>query len=143
MIAVPHRPRSGITIAEYRSLAELRYRIRRFLRFSEGAARAAGLEPQHHQLLLAVKGLPLGITATIGELAERLQLAQNTTQELVRRVERRGLVTTRQGSDDRRQVLVALTPAGEAALRDLSIAHLAELRSEAASLTAWLDHLTA
>lgn len=140
---MPPRSRSGITIAEYRSLAELRYRIRRFLRFSEGAARAAGLEPQHHQLLLAVKGLPLGITATIGELAERLQLAQNTTQELVRRVERRGLVTTRQGPDDRRQVLVALTPAGEAALRDLSIAHLAELRSEAASLTAWLDHLTA
>lgn len=130
-----------VTQAEYRSLAELRYRIRRFLHFSEEAARAAGLEPQQHQLLLAIKGLPAGERPTISALAARLVLAHNSTQELIRRAEHRDLVTTRQGDDDRRQVIVELTAAGEDALRELSIAHLAELRSEATILADWLGRL--
>jgi len=138
MTAIPDLSRD-----DYRALAELRYRIRRFLHFSERAAREAGLEPQQHQLLLAVRGLPGGRQPSISELAERLQLAHNSTQELVRRVEHRGMVTTRQGSDDRRQVLVDLTPSGARALRRLSVAHLAELRSEASTLSAWLERLTA
>ncbi len=47
-------------MADFQALAELRYQIRRFLRFSEQAARSAGLEPHQHQLLLALKGLPEG-----------------------------------------------------------------------------------
>lgn len=126
---------------EYDALAELRYRIRRFLRFSEAAARDAGLEPQHHQLLLAVKGMPVDRRASIGDLAERLQLKPNSTDELVRRVEARGLVTTERGTDDRRQVIVRLTPDGEEALRELSVAHLEELRGEARALAEGLDRL--
>jgi DNA-binding MarR family transcriptional regulator len=126
---------------EYRALAELRYRIRRFLHFSEEAARSAGLEPQQHQLLLAVRGLTPDHLPTMAELATRLQLAQNSTQELVRRTERRGLLTTRRGSDDRRQVLVALTPAGMDALRELSVTHLDEVRAQTAELTEWLGRL--
>jgi DNA-binding MarR family transcriptional regulator len=131
-----------LTTDEYRVLAELRYRIRRFVHFSEGAARAAGLEPQQHQLLLAIRGLPADRQPTIAEAAERLQLAHNSTQELVRRIEQRGLISTRRGEDDHRQVLIELTPAGEAALRELSFAHLAELRSQAAELMNWLERLT-
>jgi DNA-binding MarR family transcriptional regulator len=130
--------RRQVTADEYRSLAELRYRIRRFIHFSEQAARASGLEAQQHQLLLAIKGLPRGESPTISAIAARLVLAHNSTQELVRRAEGRQLVTTRHDLDDRRQVLVELTEDGEVALRELSIAHLEELRSEAVALTDWL-----
>jgi DNA-binding MarR family transcriptional regulator len=131
-----------LTDGEYRALAELRYRIRRFVHFSEGAARSRGLEPQQHQLLLAVRGGSADQPPTIADLAERLQLAHNSTQELVRRTELRGLVTTGRGDTDRRQVLVTLTDAGRTALRELSVDHLAELRSQATELTSWLERLT-
>ena len=63
-----------ISHVDYQALAEFRYQLRRFLRLSEEAVCAHGLMPQHHQLLLALKGLPGGRKATIGELAERLQV---------------------------------------------------------------------
>jgi DNA-binding MarR family transcriptional regulator len=129
--------------AEYRALAELRYRISRFLRFSEAAARDAGLEPQQHQLLLAIKGMPADRVATIGDLADRLQLKHNSVDELVRRVEQRRLITTERGEDDRRQVIVSLTSEGEDALRELSLAHLEELRAEARALVDGLEQLIA
>jgi DNA-binding MarR family transcriptional regulator len=133
--------RTNLRPAEYRALAELRYRIRRFLHFSEGAARDAGLEPQQHQLLLAIKGMPVDRLPTIGDLAERLQLKHNSANELVRRAELRDLVTTERGEDDRRQVIVSLTDAGEDALQELSLAHLEELRSEARALVEGLEQL--
>lgn len=49
-----------ITLSEYQALAEFRYQHHRFRRFSEQAARAVGLEPQRHRLLLALKGRPEG-----------------------------------------------------------------------------------
>lgn len=117
-----------ISIGEYRSLADLRHHIRRFLSFSEQAARAADLEPQQHQLMLAIKGLPADAEATIGELAYRLQLQHHSTVELVNRLEQRELVYRRRGEADRRQVFVHLTAHGEEILRELSVAHWAELR---------------
>jgi len=113
---------------DFRALAELRYLVRRFLRFSEEAARMAGLKPQHHQLLLAVRGLPRGRAATIGELAERMQLRHHSLVELVDRAEARGLVRRTQGEHDRRQVLVEVTAEGERLLRLLSLHHREELR---------------
>lgn len=133
--------RTNLRPAEYRALAELRYRIRRFLHFSEGAARDAGLEPQQHQLLLAIKGMPVDRLPTIGDLAERLQLKHNSANELVRRAEQRGLIRTERGEDDRRQVIVSLTDAGEEALQELSLAHLEELRGEARALVEGLEQL--
>src|SRR5579863_5672535 len=112
---------------EYRALAEFRYQIRRFLGFSEELVRAAGMEPQQHQLLLAVKGLPDGVTATIGELAERLQLKHHSTVELVNRLAKLGYVAREAGKRDRRQVIVHLTKSGANVLRTLSIAHHEEL----------------
>jgi len=112
----------------YRALAEFRYQIRRFLAFSERAARRAGLEPRQHQLLLAVKGLPAGRLATIGEIAERLQVRHHSAVELVGRLAAAGLVRRRRHPADRRQVVVRLTARGEAVLADLSRHHAAELR---------------
>ncbi len=124
----------GVTPADYRRLAEFRYLIRRFLAFSEAAARAAGLEPQQHQLLLAAMGLPDGVEPTIGTLAERLQIQHHSAVELVDRLAERGLVERVRSDEDRRRVHVRLTPAGAAVLRELSRHHLAELRSSGPQL---------
>jgi DNA-binding MarR family transcriptional regulator len=118
-----------VTLADHRRLAEFRYRIRRFLAFSEAAARAVGLEPQQHQVLLAATGLPDGIEPSIGVLAERLQIQHHSAVSLVDRLEERNLVQRVRGEEDHRQVFVRLTPTGETLLRELSRHHLAELRA--------------
>src|SRR5262245_58317102 len=119
----------GPSTAEYRALAEFRYLIRRFLAFSEGAARKAGLSPQQHQLLLAVKGLPAGMKPTIRVLAERLQLRHHSTVELADRMEEQGLLRRARDGTDRRAVHLEVTRRGEALLARLSLAHRAELRA--------------
>jgi DNA-binding MarR family transcriptional regulator len=125
---------ADLDVNDYRALAEFRYQIRKFLRFSEEAARKAALEPRHHQLMLALKGLPEGIRATIGELAERLQIQHHSSVELIDRLTEQGLVQRRRSEEDRRQVLVTLTARGERILRDLSIHHREELQASAPQL---------
>jgi DNA-binding MarR family transcriptional regulator len=115
------------SLAAYRSLAEFRYQIRRFLRYSEDAARECGIEPQQHQLLLGIKGLPKDKHPTIGELADRLQIKPHSAVELVNRLTEHGFVTREIGKKDRRAVLIRLTPAGEQVLHALSMEHQTEL----------------
>jgi DNA-binding MarR family transcriptional regulator len=122
-------------------LAEFRYQIRRFLRFSEQAARRAGLEPAQHQLLLAVKahdGEP-----TVSDLAERLQLRHHSVVGLIDRLAESGLVRRNRAEGDRRQVRVRLTPKGEAVLRKLSLDHRAELGSAGCALAVSLQAILA
>ena len=123
-----------LTLADYASLAELRYQIRRFLAFSEQAARAAGLEPRQHQLMLGLKGLPRTLRPTIGELAERLQVQHHSTVELVNRLSAAGYIRRTRAGEDRREVLLSLTAKGERVLRDLSLHHRAELRTAGPAL---------
>jgi DNA-binding MarR family transcriptional regulator len=123
---------------DYQALAELRYQIRRFLHFSEEAARAAGLEPRQHQLMLALKGLPKGVRPRIGQLAERLQIQHHSTVELVNRLAAGGYVRRRRGGLDRREVLLSLTSKGERVLRELSLHHKDELREQGPALVAAL-----
>lgn len=113
---------------DYHSLAELRYQLRRFLHFSEIAARHAGLEPHQHQLMLALKGLPQGMRPQIGKLAERLQIRHHSAVELANRLEKGGYVRRQRDTKDRREVLLALTAKGEQVLRQLSLDHRKELR---------------
>lgn len=129
-----------LAVADYQSLAELRYQIRRFLHFSEEAARKAGLEPRQHQLMLAIKGLPQDVRPRIGELAERLQIQHHSTVELVNRLSSGGYVRRERGGEDRREVLLSLTPKGEKVLRELSLHHRAELRTQGPALIAALRH---
>jgi DNA-binding MarR family transcriptional regulator len=117
----------SLTLADYQALAELRYEIRRFLHFSEQAAREAGLEPRQHQLMLAVKGLPAGARPRIGELAKRLQIQHHSAVELVNRLAAGGYVKRHRAGEDRREVLLSLTAKGQKILRDLSLHHQAEL----------------
>jgi DNA-binding MarR family transcriptional regulator len=113
---------------DYEVLANFRYEIRRFLNFSERAARAAGLEPHQHQALLATKGLQVGWKATIGFLAERLQIQHHSAVELTDRLEASGIIRRSRNQSDRREVLLQLTPRGEKLLRGLSVCHREELR---------------
>jgi len=128
-----------LSLRDYRSLAELRHQIRRFLHFSEEAARQHGIEPQQHQLLLAIKGLPAATQPTIGEIARRLQLRHHSTVELVNRLTEHGAITRRPGVEDKREVLLGLTPIGERLLRNLSVDHHAELQTVGPALRDALD----
>lgn len=128
---------------DYRALADFRYEIRRFLHFSENAARTAGMEPQQHQLLLALKGLPAGKKPTISVLAERMQLQHHSAVELIDRLARRRLVRRYRSRADKRQVYVRLTQGGEDVLRRLSIHHLQELKSVGPALAKMLHGLIA
>lgn len=119
---------ADISMADSHALAEMRYQIRRFLHFSEQAAREVGLVPQQHQLLLALKGLPAGRKATISELAERLQLRHHSTVELVDRLVERGLIKRRRDEADQRRIIIQLTSQGEQVLRRLSLLHRHELQ---------------
>ncbi len=120
--------------SDYAALAEFRYQIRRFLHFSEQAARRAGVEPQQHQLMLAVKALGGAQEARIADLAERLQIQHHSAVELLDRLEQRHLIRRSRGIDDRREVHVRLTSQGEHVLQELTLHHREELRSAAPAL---------
>jgi DNA-binding MarR family transcriptional regulator len=127
-------PRGVMTSAEFRSLAEFRHQIRVFLKGSEDAARKAGLEPQQYLFLLALRGLPMGTAATLRSLAERMQLRPHSVVELVDRLEKRSLLRRVRSRDDRREVIVHLTPRGEKILTRLAKQRINELRTAAPAL---------
>ena len=123
-----------LTVGDYESLAEFRHQIRRYLHFSERAARNAGLEPRQYQLLLAIKGLPSNLRPRIAELADRLQIQHHSAVELVNRLESGGMVRRERSKEDRREVLLQLTQRGERLLRDLALYHRTELRMQGPAL---------
>jgi DNA-binding MarR family transcriptional regulator len=127
-----------LKLSDYQSLADLRYQIRKFLHFSEQAARNSGIEPHQHQLMLALKGLPKGGRPRIGELAERLQIEHHSAVELVNRLAAGGYIERHRGDEDRREVMLVLTSKGEKVLRQLSLHHRRELRSQGPALVAAL-----
>jgi DNA-binding MarR family transcriptional regulator len=126
---------------EYRSLAELRYRLRQFLQEGDSTARRAGLEPQQYLLLLAIRGLPGELTATISTLAGRLSLRHHSTVELIDRMEAHGYVRRVRGKEDRRQVLISLQPKGEKLLEKVVSQRIVELRSHGRELVAAISSL--
>ncbi len=125
--AEPARPRAALARADYETLAEFRYALRRFLNRSAVAARSAGLTPQQHQALLAIKGHP-GSAISIGELADRLLVRHHSAGELVERLLQGGLVVRRADLADRRRIVLQLSARAERLLGALSAAHLEELR---------------
>jgi DNA-binding MarR family transcriptional regulator len=128
-----------LSLAAYRNLAEFRHQIRKFLRYSEDAARAHGIEPQQHQLLLAIKGLPAGKLCTISELADRLQIRHHSAVELINRLAAIKAVLREESPGDRREVLIRLTPTGEKILHQLSLEHQTELRKTGPELMRALE----
>jgi DNA-binding MarR family transcriptional regulator len=113
--------------ADYRSLADFRFQIRRFLHFSEEAARSAGLEPQQHQCLLTIRALTGSHGPTVGEIAGHLLIRHHSAVGLADRLVEHGLVERVRGDGDRRQVRIRLTAQGENTITRLSSIHRAEL----------------
>lgn len=122
-------PSKKLAKSDFEALSEFRYQLRRFLRFSELAVERAGLTPQQYLLLLHLKGLPGRETATVGELAERLQILPHGALALVNRCEEAGLISRAEDAVDRRQVRISITASGESKLRSLAALHRAELES--------------
>jgi DNA-binding MarR family transcriptional regulator len=108
-------------------VAEFRAALRRFMRGTERSSRASGLTPQRYLLLLMIKGAPGGReTSTVTELAQRLQLAQSTVTELVRRAEEVGLVDREASTVDGRVAHLRLTAEGEQRLARAFVTNDAE-----------------
>lgn len=119
---------SGKTLSkkEFETLSEFRYRLRRFLRFSEQVTRKNGITPLQYLLLLHVKGFPGRNWATVGELAHRLQAQHHGVVALISRCEKLGWVERRQGQTDRREVEIHLTADGERMVGKMAALHRAE-----------------
>lgn len=127
--------------ADYRSLARFRYALRVFLRFSEEAARARGLTPAQHQLMLAVRGFPGEGAPSVADVSEALQLRNHSALELARRAEEAGLVELHTDPDDARRQLLRLTDVGAEHLAALSALHRDELRRFRREMGDVLDEL--
>jgi DNA-binding MarR family transcriptional regulator len=121
--------RRKLSKAEFEALAQFRYRLRRFLRFSEELTQRHGVTPLQYQLMLQLQGFPDRRWASVVELAERLQAKHHGVVALVTRCEDAGWVRRKASRDDRRRVEVHLTPQGLACVEQLARLHLAELRS--------------
>jgi len=119
---------------DFEKLLEFRVALRRFQRWSEDQARAAGLTHVQHQLLVAVKGHPGAKPPAIGDLAGYLLLRSHSTVELVDRAQAAGLVQRTPDADDGRVVRVGLTKDGDRILQQLTRAHLHRLHDLATVL---------
>jgi DNA-binding MarR family transcriptional regulator len=129
------------TVEDFVAVAEFRTALRRFLRRSERVARMSGLTPQRYLLLLMIKGAAGGTQqTTVTELADRLQLAQSTVTELVRRAEEVGLVSREQSQSDARVAHLRLTPEGDRRLTE-SFTVLATERAQLRDTFAHLDEI--
>jgi DNA-binding MarR family transcriptional regulator len=119
---------------DYATLAAFRRSLRIFLAFSEDASRKAGLPPQQHQAILAIRGLAPETGMTVNDLAEQLLLKPQTAVELVDRLEDSGLVRRERDDVDRRRVFLGLTAKANRLLEKLSAEHLAQIRRDAPEL---------
>ena len=131
MSTVPGMPTDErpLTDDEYRSLARFRHALREFLAFSEDAARAQGITPAQHQLLLMVRGAEAsGDRPSLTDVADNLHIRLHSAGELVGRAADHGLIERLVDPDDGRRTLVSTTPAGREQLEQLSVLHRRELR---------------
>lgn len=117
--------------ADLETLANFRYQLRRFLRFSEEVTRRHGVTPLQYQLMLQLKGFPGRDWASVSELAERLQAKHHGVVALVSRCEAGGLVRRNTSQGDQRRVEVRLSAAGLRCLEQLARLHRDELQSAA------------
>jgi DNA-binding MarR family transcriptional regulator len=140
-MAVKHRRAATVSKETYVNQAAFRFALREFLRFSETAARRAGLTPQQYQALLAIRGFPGRDRVNIGELAERLQLHHHSAVGLVDRLVTKRLAVRERSATDRRRVLVRLTPQGIRLVERVSTANRGELRRLRPRLTRLLQRL--
>ena len=120
---------------DFETLAEFRYALRRFLRFSEEVTRKSGVTPLQYQLMLQIKGFPGRDWANVAELSERLQAKHHGVVALISRCEEAGLVRRNASRGDKRRVEVQLTKKGDECLEQLARLHRDELQSVKSGFT--------
>ena len=140
--ATAKRGRKRLSNPDYRALADFRFTLRKFLVFSESAAKQAGLTPQQQQALLTIKGAPDLAAVNVSLLSARLLIHHSTAVELVNRLERRGLVERAPDRRDGRRTRLVVTSEAERLLLSLSTAHLRELKELQPSLVKLIGQLT-
>lgn len=131
-----------LTKANYEALAEFRLGLRRFLDFSEQAAKKNGLTPRQHQALLSIRGFPGKDSITVGELAAHLLIRHHSAVELSNRLEALGLIERSADQADGRRTLLSLTAAADAILTKMSAIHLDELRQTGPRLAGLLKNVS-
>jgi DNA-binding MarR family transcriptional regulator len=137
----PKAKTKSIGRADYETLAAFRHGLRRFLAFSEDAAKRSGLTAQQHQAILAIKGHGADEPMTVGDVADHLLIRHHSAVELIDRLVKAELVDRTESEGDRRRVVVTLTPKAEAILSDLSATHLEELKRSRTLLVQLLERL--
>lgn len=118
-----------LTKPQYEALSEFRYQLRRFFNFSEAVVKSAGITPLQYLLLLHIRGFPGRDWASVGELAERLQIQHHAAVALISRAEQQQLVQRVRSLHDKRQVEVRLLTKGQQILQHLAALHERELKS--------------
>ena len=127
---------------DYQALAEFRYLLRKFLRFSKDFLRTtAGLNPEQYEALLAIKAFAAPVGLTISELSERLQVKHHSAVNIVDRLAETKLITREAGETDRRRRHVQLTAKGEKLIEELAAVHRKEIRMRSAELIKVLERL--
>jgi DNA-binding MarR family transcriptional regulator len=121
-------PKTMMRSKDYEALAEFRYALRKFFRFSEEAAEKSGLSIRQYQALLTIRGFPGGDNITVGKIAEWLQIRHHSAVGLINRLEIQGFVVRRKGSQDRREVYIRLTSKGNRILKKLAFLNKQELK---------------
>lgn len=129
MEAIPSDPNEQLTDEDYQAQAGFRYAIRLFAHSSEERARALGITPQQHLLLLMLRGHPMYPQVTIKDLADQLQIRHHSASLLVDRGVKRGLLMRSPDAEDRRKVRVSLTAEGTRLLEQITLANRGELRT--------------
>jgi DNA-binding MarR family transcriptional regulator len=133
--------RKPLSKPQYETLAAFRFALRKFLRFSEDAATAAGVTPRQHQALLAIKGFPGRDHVSVSELAERLQIKHHSAVGLLDRLVAEKLASRAPSPEDRRRVHIRLTARGEKILADLAEDHREQLRHFGSEISLLLQRL--
>lgn len=133
---------SVLTNEEYRALAEFRYLLRKFLRFSKDLLRGrAGTNPEQYEALLAIKAFESAQGLTISQLSERLQIKHHSAVNIVDRLVERNLVIRKIADADRRRREVQLTAKGEKFIQELAALHRKEIRSRSGEMIKALEEL--
>jgi DNA-binding MarR family transcriptional regulator len=132
----------AMTPDDYDALAEFRYLLRKFLRFSKDFLRTTGgVNPEQYEALLAIKAFATPVGLTISQLSERLQVRHHSAVNIVDRLVERKVITRETGETDRRRRHVHLTAKGEKLIEELASVHRKEIRGRSAELIKALERL--
>lgn len=131
----------GLVPDDYDALADFRYLLRKFLRFSKDFLRGAGLNSEQYEALLAIKAFESPDGLTISQLSERLQVKHHSAVNIVDRLVDQKLISRQTGTTDRRRRHVRLTAKGEKMIDELAAAHRKEIRIRSIELIKALERL--